>query len=578
VVRPHLVPMGGARLHLPFAVADYVDFYASRNHAENVGRIFRPGQPPLPRNWLHMPLGYHGRAGSVVISGTPVARPNGQRREPGNDEPSFGPCLRLDFEAEVGFVAGVPSRHGESVPVADFERHVFGACLVNDWSARDIQSFETVPLGPFLGKAFATSVSPWVVPLDALGAARVAPPPRDLLPPPYLRDGPDPWGLDLSLEVRINGCLVSRPPFATMYWTPAQMLAHLTCGGAPVRTGDLFASGTVSGPGRDQLGCLLELTRDGAEPIALADGGRRAFLEDGDEVVISATAARSGRCGAQPRRGTRPGGRQPRLITPPQPPAQPSPAWRMALHGRPDVRQEGPPAVGQRATARAHRPSSGLIPRHEQVKQRYKSGPADDSAPVDEPGDVGQRDPLDPVGLGAIGRRAGVPGAVGAEQVVHRVHRPVGRLGGDKQAHRPGPPAGLLLDLAGRGLLGGLALLDPSHRHLPAPGAGDMPVPPDQQHLAGFPDDRGAGHRAGHPHHVLLEPLPIGEFHVHKVEAHPGAFIDRPTSVDRPLHDWALPLGQPGPGGAAGIVARTFSANSRACGYCGKRVSARTAN
>jgi fumarylacetoacetase len=147
-----------------------------------------------------------------------------------------------------------------------------------------------VPLGPFLGKAFATSVSAWVVPLAALGAARAAPPARDLQPPPYLRDGQDPWGMDLSLEVRINGNLVSRPPFATMYWTPAQMLAHLTCGGAPLRTGDLFASGTVSGPARDQLGCLLELTRDGAEPIALADGTQRAFLEDGDEVAISATA------------------------------------------------------------------------------------------------------------------------------------------------------------------------------------------------------------------------------------------------------------------------------------------------
>jgi len=237
-----------------------------------------------------MPLGYHGRAGSVVVSGTPVTRPNGQRRAPGADGPSFGPCLRLDFEAEVGFVVGVPSRQGEPVPVADFERHVFGACLVNDWSARDIQSFETVPLGPFLGKAFATSVSPWVIPLAALGAARVAPPPRDLPPPPYLRDGQDPWGLDLSLEVRINGRPISRPPFATMYWTPAQMLAHLTCGGAPLRTGDLFASGTVSGPRRDQLGCLLELTRDGAEPITLPDGSQRAFLEDGDEVAIAATA------------------------------------------------------------------------------------------------------------------------------------------------------------------------------------------------------------------------------------------------------------------------------------------------
>jgi len=296
VVEPRLVPLAEVRLHLPFAVADYVDFYASRNHAENVGAIFRPGQPPLPRNWLHMPLGYHGRAGSVVVSGTPVTRPSGQRREPGTGEPSFGPSLRLDFEAEVGFVAGVPSRHGEPVPVDDFERHVFGACLVNDWSARDIQAFETVPLGPFLGKAFATSVSPWIVPLDALAAARTAPPPRDLVPPPYLRDGARPWGLDLSLEIRINGHLVGRPPFATMYWTPAQLLAHLTCGGAPLRTGDLFASGTVSGPGRDQLGCLLELTRDGTEPIVLADGTRRAFLDDGDEVVISATAP--GRGGA----------------------------------------------------------------------------------------------------------------------------------------------------------------------------------------------------------------------------------------------------------------------------------------
>jgi len=290
VVAPHLVPVGEAQLHLPFAVADYVDFYASRNHAENVGAIFRPGQPTLPRNWLHMPLGYHGRAGSVVVSGTPVTRPNGQRRVPGADLPSFGPCLRLDFEAEVGFVVGVPSRRGEPVPVADFERHVFGACLVNDWSARDIQSFETVPLGPFLGKAFATSVSAWVVPLAALGTARCSPPPRDILPAPYLHDGQDQWGLDLSLAVRINGNLVSRPPFGTMYWTPAQMLAHLTCGGAPLRTGDLFASGTVSGPARDQLGCLLELTRDGAEPIGLADGTQRAFLEDGDEVAISATA------------------------------------------------------------------------------------------------------------------------------------------------------------------------------------------------------------------------------------------------------------------------------------------------
>jgi fumarylacetoacetase len=289
VVAPHLIPLGEVRLHLPVAVADYVDFYASRNHAENVGRIFRPGQPPLPRNWLHMPVGYHGRAGSVVLSGTPVARPSGQRWETGDDGPVFGPSRRLDFEAEVGFVAGVPSRHGHPVPMAAFEEHVFGVCLVNDWSARDIQAFETVPLGPFLGKAFATSVSGWIVPLDALRTARFTPPPRDPAPLPYLADG-SAWGLDLSLAVTLNGCEISRPPFATMYWTPAQLLAHLTCGGAPLRTGDLYASGTVSGPERSQLGCLLELTLNGAEPLSLADGTQRAFLEDGDEVVISATA------------------------------------------------------------------------------------------------------------------------------------------------------------------------------------------------------------------------------------------------------------------------------------------------
>jgi fumarylacetoacetase len=295
VVAPHLIPLGEVRLHLPVAVADYVDFFVSRNHAENVSRIFRPGQPPLPRNWLHMPVGYHGRAGSVVVSGTPVTRPDGQRWDPGADGPSFGQSRRLDFEAEVGFVVGVPSRHGHPVPVAAFEEHVFGACLVNDWSARDIQAFETVPLGPFLGKAFATSVSPWVVPLDALRAARFAPPPRDPAPLPYLRDDADPWGLDLRLTVRINGCLVSEPPFATMYWTPAQMLAHLTSGGAPLRTGDLYASGTVSGPERSQLGCLLELTLDGTDPVDLPDGTRRAYLEDGDEVVITGSALGIGR-------------------------------------------------------------------------------------------------------------------------------------------------------------------------------------------------------------------------------------------------------------------------------------------
>jgi fumarylacetoacetase len=189
----------------------------------------------------------------------------------------------------VGFVVGVPSRLGQPVPVDAFEEHVFGVCLVNDWSARDIQAWEYVPLGPFLGKSFATSVSTWVVPLAALQDARVAPPPRD--PPllPYLRDGKD-WGLDIALEVRLNGQLISRPPAAGLYWTAAQQLAHMTVNGASVRTGDLYASGTVSGPEPDQRGSLIELSWGGSEPIELGDGTTRTFLEDGDTVSISATA------------------------------------------------------------------------------------------------------------------------------------------------------------------------------------------------------------------------------------------------------------------------------------------------
>jgi fumarylacetoacetase len=196
----------------------------------------------------------------------------------------------LDIEAEVGFVVGTGSRLGEPVPLADFADHVFGVCLVNDWSARDIQAWEYVPLGPFLGKSFATSVSAWITPLDALVAARVPPPPRD--PPllPYLDDTAHPWALEIAIEVRLNGQLISRPPFAGMYWTPAQMLAHLTVNGASLRPGDLFASGTVSGAGADERGSLLERTWGGAEPLTLDDGTTRTFLEDGDEVVLSATA------------------------------------------------------------------------------------------------------------------------------------------------------------------------------------------------------------------------------------------------------------------------------------------------
>ncbi|HSF26675.1 MAG TPA: fumarylacetoacetase [Actinomycetes bacterium] len=284
-----LVPLDQVRMHLPFEVADYVDFYSSVDHATNVGHIFRPDSAPLPPNWKHLPIGYHGRSGTVVVSGTPVRRPCGQRKTTRDAPPSYGPCLRLDIEAEVGFVVGTPSERGRAVPASDFREHVFGLVLLNDWSARDIQAWEYVPLGPFLGKSFATSISAWVTPLDALAAARVTPPVQDPAPLPYLHDEAG-WGLDLALQVDWNGTTISRPPFARMYWTPAQQLAHLTVNGASLRTGDLYASGTVSGPDKDQRGSLLELTWNGAEPVRLADGSERRFLEDGDTVTISAWA------------------------------------------------------------------------------------------------------------------------------------------------------------------------------------------------------------------------------------------------------------------------------------------------
>ncbi|MFF7159546.1 fumarylacetoacetase [Streptomyces sp. NPDC008139] len=291
-VEPCLLPRAELTMHLPFEVADYVDFYASEHHAANIGRIFRPGSEPLTPNWKHLPIGYHGRAGTVVVSGTPVVRPCGQRKAAADPAPDFGPSRKLDIEAELGFVVGAPSPLGGRVALADADAHVFGVCLVNDWSARDLQAWEYVPLGPFLGKSFATSVSPWVVPLAALAQARTDPPVRDTEPLPYLDDraARPPYGLDIALEVRLNGHLVSRPPFAAMYWTYAQMLAHMTVNGASLRTGDFFASGTVSGPGRETRGALMELAWNGEEPLELPDGTRRSFLEDGDEVVISATA------------------------------------------------------------------------------------------------------------------------------------------------------------------------------------------------------------------------------------------------------------------------------------------------
>lgn len=292
-VEPHLYGLAGVRLHLPFEVADYVDFYASEHHASNVGRIFRPDAEPLTPNWKHLPIGYHGRSGTVVVSGTDIARPNGQRKPRNETLPTFGPSRRLDFEAEVGFVVGTGSAPGRPIGVDEFADHVFGVCLVNDWSARDIQAWEYVPLGPMLGKSFGTSVSPWVVPLDALDQARIAPPARDHELMPYLTDGEN-WSLDLTLEVRLNGTTISRPPFAAMYWTPAQMLSHLTVNGATARTGDLYASGTVSGAGADQRGSMLELSWGGANSVPLDGGEARTFLEDGDEVVITGTAPAAG--------------------------------------------------------------------------------------------------------------------------------------------------------------------------------------------------------------------------------------------------------------------------------------------
>ncbi|KUL26684.1 fumarylacetoacetase [Actinoplanes awajinensis] len=289
-VTGHLLPRAGVTMRLPIEVADYVDFYSSQDHAENLGRMFRPGSPALTPNWKHLPIGYHGRAGTVQVSGTPVTRPHGQRKAPDDVAPTFGPSRRLDIEAEVGFVVGVPSALGTAVTVRDFPSYVFGVCLVNDWSARDLQAWEYVPLGPFLGKSFLTSVSPWVVPLAALATARVAAPARDVALLPYLEDAGEPWGLDLSLEVRLNGAVVSRPPFGRMYWTAAQQLAHMTVNGASLRTGDLFASGTVSGPEPDQRGSLIELSWNGAEPLKLPDGSTRSFLENGDQVTITAFA------------------------------------------------------------------------------------------------------------------------------------------------------------------------------------------------------------------------------------------------------------------------------------------------
>jgi fumarylacetoacetase len=278
------IPLAEIEPQLPFTVADYVDFYSSLEHATNIGRMFRPDSEPLLPNWRHLPIGYHGRAGTVVVSGTPVRRPRGQAKAPDADAPTFGPSERLDLELELGFVVGVPSTLGEPVPASAFREHVFGVVLVNDWSARDLQAWEYVPLGPFLGKSFATSISAWVTPLALLEDRRVAAPAQEPEPLPHLRVEGD-WAFDVPLEVELNGSVVSHGNARSLYWTMPQQLAHATSNGASIRTGDLMSSGTISGAERGTEGSLIELTWNGSEPLRVA-GGTRTFLEDGDEVVL----------------------------------------------------------------------------------------------------------------------------------------------------------------------------------------------------------------------------------------------------------------------------------------------------
>ncbi|HMC39297.1 MAG TPA: fumarylacetoacetate hydrolase family protein [Acidimicrobiales bacterium] len=265
-------PVEGVRLIMPVAVGDYADFYASRSHVEAMGRMLRPGEDPLPPAWLHLPIGYHGRAGTVIVSGDPVYRPSGIR--PGDHGPEYGPSARLDVEVELGFVVGVGVPRGQVLAAVEAERHIFGLVLLNDWSARDVQAFEYRPLGPFLGKSFATSVSPWVVPLAALDAARVQGPVQDPEPAAYLK-ATEPRNIDVRLQLSVNGTVISEMSSADLYWSPAQMLAHLTANGAGVRVGDLFGTGTISGPGPGSEGSLAE-----------ASGGER-WLEDGDRVTIA---------------------------------------------------------------------------------------------------------------------------------------------------------------------------------------------------------------------------------------------------------------------------------------------------
>jgi fumarylacetoacetase len=291
-----LVPMAKARLHLPIFVRSFTDFYASRHHAENVGTMFRGREYALPPNWLHMPIGYNGRASTVVVSGQPIRRPWGQL--PDDEAPRFGPSARLDIELELGAVVGQPNAMGRPVTTAEATEMIFGYVLLNDWSARDIQVWEYQPLGPFQSKAFATSISPWIVTAEALAPFRVAAPAPEKPLLPYLREtGPGLYDIALEVALAPEGrapTVISRSNYRHMYYSAAQQLAHHAAGGCAMCVGDLLGSGTISGPTQDSCGSLLEITWNGRDPVAV-DGGERRFVEDGDTVILRGWCEGAGR-------------------------------------------------------------------------------------------------------------------------------------------------------------------------------------------------------------------------------------------------------------------------------------------
>lgn len=296
-VEPLLVPLARVALHLPFTVAEFTDFYAGRHHAMNVGTMFRGPENALPPNWLHIPIGYNGRASSVVVSGTPVRRPWGQVKGPDDNAPRFAPSVRFDIELEMGAIVGTPSTHGQPVTVAEADAMIFGYVLLNDWSARDIQAWEYQPLGPFQAKATATTISPWIVTRAALEPFRTPTPAREVPLLPYLRE-PGPMLYDIALEVGLTPeggaeTVIARTNYAEMYYSAAQQLAHHTTSGCAMRTGDLLGSGTISGPDKGARGSMLELSWGGKEPIPV-DGGTRGFIQDNDTLTLRGTARGAG--------------------------------------------------------------------------------------------------------------------------------------------------------------------------------------------------------------------------------------------------------------------------------------------